>query len=60
MNKNEMIQMQQALATIPTTGTHTITMSDCLQFLDQKIAEAAMQEQKQEDAAQKDAVDDEK
>lgn len=52
MNKQEMIELQGALATIPTVGEHTLTMANCLRFLEQKITEAAIQEhEEKEDTA---------
>lgn len=44
MNLQEIMELQAALATIPTTGTHTITMANCLQLLEEKITEAIQKE----------------
>ena len=44
MNLQEIMELQGALATIPTMGTHTITMANCLRLLEDKIREAEEQE----------------
>ena len=56
MNKQDMIELQGALSTIATTGKDTITMANCLQFLDQKIAEATMIEQAMQNQMPKEEV----
>lgn len=52
MNLQEIMELQGALATIPTTGTHTITMANCLQLLEEKITEAIQKEQEEKESEQ--------
>lgn len=54
MNLQEMIELQGALATIPTTGTYTITMANCLQRLEEKITEAIQKEKAEKASDQED------
>ena len=55
MDKQSMIELQGALSTIATTGKDTITMANCLQFLEREIANATMMEQAMQEQAAKEA-----
>lgn len=37
--KEKLINLHNALATIETKGQHTLTMADCMKFIQQMVAE---------------------